>query len=167
MASELTTGQSLRNQTLDVPKRTVYTLDAARWHPRCYTYGRLTPQTAYWDTGTGRLPAPYRPTHADLQKDGNLVLSNDSMNPAGVRHPGRGRHQREVSDPDDGNLVIHLPNGTPFWAVQLHRAGASPPPEHGCASSYTQRGPAWLQERLRWTVAKRWKRQPLSIAMAQ
>ena len=140
MASELKTGQSLRNQTLTSPNKR-FTLWMQPDGNLVLYDGPLTPQTAYWDTGTGRLPAPYRPTHADLQKDGNFVLSNDAMNPAWASDVWDAQYtSAKLVLQDDGNLVIHLPNGTPFWATNtvlsahLPSHGVSPTPSVASAA---------------------------------
>jgi len=74
-----------------------------------------------WATGTWNLPTDRRPTHADMQADGNFVLYNDAMQPAwaaGV-FGSFGNPYLEVQS--DSNLVIYHNGRTPIWANGTQR----------------------------------------------
>lgn len=79
-------------------------------------------QTAIWATHTEALPEVSRPTHADMQVDGHLVLYNDAMWPSwgtGVFGPSFVNPYLEVQD--DGNLVIYHSGRVPVWASNTQR----------------------------------------------
>src|SRR3712207_1881833 len=89
--------------------------------------GPLAASSAYWATGTWTLPPESRPTRADMQHDGHLVLYNDAGQPAwgsGVWGPHYAGSKLVLHD--DGNLVIHGPGGSPIWSTNTVRgAGQS------------------------------------------
>ncbi|HTJ33723.1 MAG TPA: hypothetical protein VL738_10870 [Dactylosporangium sp.] len=63
------------------------------------------------------LPADRRPTHADLQADGNFVLYNDANQPAWSSSTfGSGFINPYLEMQDDGNLVTYHNGRTPIWA---------------------------------------------------
>jgi hypothetical protein len=117
MASELAAGQSLRSGEKLTSPNGRFTLWMQGDGNLVLYDGPLTVGNARWATSTWTLPPAARPTHADMQNDGHLVLYNDAMQPAwgsgiwGAQYAGA-----KLVLQDDGNLVIYLPNGTPLWA---------------------------------------------------
>jgi hypothetical protein len=130
MPSELSAGQSLRvGEQLTSPNGRFTLLMQADGNLVLYD-GPPSVRTAYWATNTWTLPPDSRPTHADMQNDGHLVLYNDAMSPAwgsgvwGAQYAGA----RLVLQ-DDRNLVIYIPNGQAIWATNTPLPDTTPPPD--------------------------------------
>jgi hypothetical protein len=86
--------------------------------------GPITVATAYWATSTWTLPPERRPTRVDMQTDGHLVLYDDANRPAwgsGVWGPQYAGSKLVLHD--NGNLVVHGPDGSSIWATDTVRAG--------------------------------------------
>ena len=78
-------------------------------------------QNPIWATGTWNLPSDRRPTHADMQTDGNLVLYNDANQPAWAAGVFGSFISPYLEMQDDGNLVIYHNGRTPIWASGTQR----------------------------------------------
>jgi hypothetical protein len=122
MASQLTAGNSLRSGERLTSPNGRFTLYMQPDGNLVLYDGPLTVATAYWATQTWTLPPELRPTRADMQDDGHLVLYNDANRPAwgsGVWGPQFAGSKLVLHD--DGNLVIHGPDGSPIWATDTRR----------------------------------------------
>jgi hypothetical protein len=123
MASELAAGNSLRSGERLTSPNGRFTLYMQPDGNLVLYDGALTVTAAYWATQTWTLPPDLRPTRADMQHDGHLVLYNDAGTPAwgsgvwGSQYAG----SRLVVQ-DDGDLVIYAANGTRIWATRTVRA---------------------------------------------
>jgi hypothetical protein len=83
--------------------------------------------SAYWSTGTWQIDPSVRPTYAEMQADGHLVLYNNSRVPAwGSGVWGPAFTNPFMSLQDDGNLVIYEGTNNPIWASQTVRTNAGP-----------------------------------------
>jgi hypothetical protein len=121
-SSQLLTGQRLpRGQRLVSPNGR-FTLQMQDDGNLVLYDGTPAVQTALWATHTDNLSDQFRPTHADMQTDGHLVLYNDAMRPAwgtGVFGPTYIHPYLELQD--DGNIVIYHNGRQPIWATNTQR----------------------------------------------
>ncbi|MDT5029994.1 MAG: hypothetical protein QOC94_165 [Actinoplanes sp.] len=96
-----------------------------RFHLNLQTDGNLViydGSSPIWATGTWNLPSGSRPTRAEMQADGNLVLYNDANQPAWASGSwGSDRVNPFVELQDDGNLVIYHNGRSPLWASGTQR----------------------------------------------
>ena len=126
MPSELAAGNSLRSGDRLTSPNGRFTLYMQPDGNLVLYDGPLTVATAYWATGTWTLPPEQRPTRADMQNDGHLVLYNDANQPAwgsGVFGPQFAGAKLVLHD--NGNLVIHGPDGSAIWSTDTARAGST------------------------------------------
>jgi hypothetical protein len=122
MASELAAGNSLRSGERLTSANGRFTLYMQADGNLVLYDGLLAVGTAYWATQTWTLPPEHRPTRADMQHDGHLVLYNDSNRPAwgsGVWGPQFAGSKLVLHD--NGNLVIHGPDESSIWATNTVR----------------------------------------------
>jgi hypothetical protein len=118
MASQLTAGNSLRSGERLTSPNGRFTLYLQPDGNLVLYDGPLTVATAYWATQTWTLPPELRPTRADMQHDGHLVLYNDAGRPAwgsGVWGPQYAGSRLVLQD--DGELVIYAADGSRIWAT--------------------------------------------------
>jgi hypothetical protein len=72
---------------------------------------------AIWATNTWNLSAALKPTHADMQADGNLVLYNDANQVAWSSNSwGSGRVNPYLDMQNDGNAVIYHNGQSALWS---------------------------------------------------